>query len=249
MIKPKTAIIIGAGSGVGASLAKKLAEKNYDLILSSRDTRTLNAIKNDLEFRFGNTVTVISIDLLKDISTFKNYVASCQHILGNISNLFITAGVSLDDDSGITSSDCINQLTIVNYQSIVLLLNEFAKVFINQASGSILVISSIAAHAPRSNNMVYASAKKGLEHYCLGLMHFLSKHNISVNIVALGYADTSLAYGKKLLFPKSSPEVIANTLISKSKTNNGLLFFPSYWKYITMLLNFLPWFIYKRLNF
>lgn len=245
----KTAIIIGASSGVGKALAYELSEKKYDLVISSRDARTLNAIKADIETCYNTNVSVIPIDLGNSKLDPKSYMKACLEILGDITSLYITAGVSVDEDSGINIRTDIDKIIAINYQSIVHLLNEFAAVFIEQEAGGIVVVSSIAAHAPRTNNIVYGSAKKGLEHYCEGLRHFLAKYNVSVSIIVLGYADTALAYGKKLLLPKASPESIAKFMILSSDKSKGISFYPKYWRIIVSVLKNLPWMIYKKLNF
>lgn len=244
----KTAVVIGASSGIGKEIALSLAEQQYNLVIASRDERTLLAIKQDLQIRHGVQVFAKPIDLIED-TCIEEFVKDCVQNLGHIDDLFVTVGVSLDEDNGINSFNNINKLISINYRSIVLLINEFAEIFNNQSGKSISVISSIAAHAPRTQNLVYASAKSGLETFCLGLRHFLSKKDINVNIIALGYADTSLAYGKKLLFPKASPANVASFIVKASKKNKGLIFYPSYWRLITFALGCVPWFIYKRLSF
>ena len=244
----KKAIVIGASSGIGKALSYKLAANDYQLILCARSERDLQAIQSDLILRFGTKAALLTINLDQTIPA-ATIVNKSQALLGTVTEVYITAGKSISNDYGIVATNLINQIINVNYASIINIINEFAKYLLTQKQGSITVISSIAASAPRSQNLVYASAKKGLETYCLGLRHFLADKNINVNIIALGYADTSLAYGKKLLFPVVSPAKVADYLFSLRTKNTGLTFFPFYWRYILWILALVPWIIYKKLKF
>ena len=245
----KKAVVIGASSGVGRALAEELAKDGYDMVISARDERSLTAVAQDLAVRYDSQVHVQTLDLASDAFLAEGYVEACLDKLGKLDGLFITAGVSIDDDHGINDSKDISLLINTNYSSLVQLINQFAEPLKESSSGVISVVSSIAAHAPRSSNLVYASAKSALETYCLGLRHYLAAHNVNVNIVALGYADTALAYGKKLLFPKAPPATIAKYILKISTKNKGLVFYPGYWRIITFILSCLPWTIYKRLSF
>jgi len=243
------AIVIGASSGVGRALAVELAKAGHDLVIAARDVRSLTAVSKDLQLRYGIDVFVIRLDLANEDFIAQGFVADCLSKLTSLDALYVTAGVSLDADHGINASEEVTQLIATNYASIVQLINLCAGAIKESDKGVISVISSIAAHAPRSSNLVYASAKSGLETYCQGLRHYLAPDDVSVNIIALGYADTALAYGKKLLFPKALPATIARYILKISHKNKGLVFYPGYWRIITFILSCLPWSIYKRLSF
>ncbi len=244
----KNAVVIGASSGVGKAIAYKLAANHYKLMLCARSKRDLEAIQSDLTIRYNAEIHIMATDLAKQIS-IPSLVKKSQDLLSEITEVYITAGASTTEDYGIVEPTLIEKLIKVNYQSIVELINEYAKYLLTQKQGCITVVSSIAASAPRSQNLIYASAKKGLETYCKGLRHFLADKNIGVNIIALGYADTSLAYGKKLLFPAVSPAKVADYVFRLGEKNKGHSFFPFYWRYIVWILSLVPWSIYKRLKF
>ncbi|MGZ8842797.1 MAG: SDR family NAD(P)-dependent oxidoreductase, partial [Pyrinomonadaceae bacterium] len=66
---------------------------------------------------------------------------------------------------------------------------------------------------------------------------------------ALGYVDTAMAYGKKLLLPAVSAEAVANEVVRNLSRDIGIKYYPGYWWLITRALRLLPWFVYKRLRF
>src|SRR4029434_3659124 len=85
--------------------------------------------------------------------------------------MFYVAGAIDDHDDGSTNDETTRQLAAVNYVSAIKTLGAFAELFKNRGRGPLVGFSSIAAAAPRRQNVVYASAKAGLETYLRGLRH------------------------------------------------------------------------------
>ena len=57
------AVVTGASAGIGLETAKGLAKKNFDLILVSRSSKKLIAIKDELEAKYSIICDVFSYDL------------------------------------------------------------------------------------------------------------------------------------------------------------------------------------------
>ena len=89
-------LIVGASSGLGRELAYEFAKNKKNLILTSRDTRDLGAIKNDLENLYNVDVEIIELNLsdLNNVTKFVN--AFDSH---NLNGLIFSAGMIYDDDS------------------------------------------------------------------------------------------------------------------------------------------------------
>ena len=64
-LKGKTVIITGASKGIGKAIAEVLAEEGCNLHLVSRTEADLNAVRDDLQARFGITAHVLALDLAK----------------------------------------------------------------------------------------------------------------------------------------------------------------------------------------
>lgn len=243
----KTALIIGGSSGVGYAIAQHLAAQQYSLIIAARDTRTLQAMKKDMAIRHSNKdIIPLRVDLSQPDSS-QHFIEACKSNSQQIDEVYITAGFSSDIDYGTMDVKHIDNLVHINFLSIAKITNELIKHYDSIKSFS--VVSSIAAHSPRKKNNVYASAKKALENYFLGIRHSLASNEVVVNIYPLGYVDTNLAYGQQLLFPKISPAKVADSMIRNSNKNKGIVFYPKYWRYILIILNCVPWFLYKKMDF
>ena len=80
----------------------------------------------------------------------------------------------------------------VNFVSVVSLLSAFVPYFESMHRGKIAVISSIAGDRGKCRNLVYASAKGGLNIYLQGLRNRLHPKGVSVTTVKPGTVDTPM---------------------------------------------------------
>lgn len=238
----KKAMVVGASSGVGREIAEILSEKGYDLIILARDKRSLESLQSDLELRFENSIAVLKFDILE------NKYVEIGEIIHDVNHVFITVGVSLDGDDIGENFGNMEMLLQLNFFSIARLIYSLLG---GQHSSlkSISIISSIAAHAPRGKNIMYGASKAALEYFALAVRHAVSSKNINVNVIAIGYTDTVLAYNQKLILPKADPLDVAKYIVSKSRQDCGLIFYPKYWRVIVFILKALPWSVYRRLKF
>jgi short-subunit dehydrogenase len=245
----KTAVIVGASSGVGRALASALAARGWKLVLCARDRRDLEAVAADLTLRLNAECHPLPADLSNSDYAGKTFCEKCANQLGVIDALLYVAGAIDDHDDGSTDDETTRKLAEVNYVSAIKTLGAFAKLFEERGRGTLVGFSSIAAAAPRRQNVVYASAKAGLETYLRGLRHRFAGTPVLVQGYALGYVDTAMAYGKKLLLPAVSADAVANEVVRNLNRDIGIRYYPAYWRLITLTLRLMPWFIYKRLRF
>ena len=247
--KTKTAVIVGASSGVGRALAGALAARGWKLGLSARDRRDLEAVAADLNLRWNVECHPLPSDLSNWNYAGQEFCQECINALGAIDAVFYVAGSIYEPDEGSSDDETTRKLADVNYVSAIKTLGAFAKLFQHQGRGTLVGFSSIAAAAPRRQNVVYASAKAGLETYLRGLRHRFADTEVLVQGYALGYVDTAMAYGKKLLLPAVSPDAVASEVVRNLNRDIGIKYYPAYWRLITLALRLLPWSIYKRLRF
>jgi len=65
----------------------------------------------------------------------------------------------------------------------------------------------------------------------------------------LGYVDTAMATGHRLLLPAADPQRIARTVVDGLGRGRRFAYLPRYWRAVVFLLRRLPWPVYRRLNF
>ena len=243
-----SALIIGASAGIGRALAGELAAVGFDLFLVARDALDLEAVAGDCRIRHNIWVETFSYDL--GASESAAAVGTWLSQLGaRPERVFLVAGASLNADSGIPTEAMLERMLKVNFTGVaqigILAANEAA----NWSLRLIAVCSTIAVPVPRGRNLAYATAKAALETLVQGLRHILASQDVIVQIYRLGYIDTSLTFGQKLLFRRASPEVVARRMVRWLDCNFGMRYFPRYWFWIVTVLRLLPWMLYKRLSF
>ncbi|MEI9947110.1 MAG: SDR family NAD(P)-dependent oxidoreductase [Chitinophagaceae bacterium] len=243
------AVIIGASSGLGKSLAEELASKGNSLVLAARHERDLSVLAADLSIRYNVSVNWLVVDLGKiNEEEAGFFTKKCFDFFETIDAVYITAAMIHDGDNGIESVVKLSEITAVNYRGIAYLVADFCK-RLSGKKATISIMSSIAAIRPRGNNIAYSASKAALEYFIKGLQHFYSNDLLKLQIYRLGYMDTGMSHGKKLLFPKAAPKRVANYILSRKNKRLRLAYYPHFWGIIALLLKSMPWFMYKRIKF
>jgi decaprenylphospho-beta-D-erythro-pentofuranosid-2-ulose 2-reductase len=245
---PSRAVVVGATSGVGRALARRLADAGFDLILVGRDQAELDAGVSDLSFRHSGRVRAVRQDIADPTWDVDAFARECSAALqGEIDCVFIPAGGARDDDVG-PNPDAVAPITGFNYIGPARLGAAFGRVMMARGQGVLLFVSSIAAAAPRTKNSAYSAAKAALETYSVALRHALEPHGVRVVTVSLGYVDTAQTYGMRLGLPIASPEAVAERLLVLSRGAGGHYHLPRFWWLITTTLRALPWRLYRRIG-
>jgi short-subunit dehydrogenase len=250
MNKNNFAWIIGGGSGLGRKLAEVFAQQGRSVVLSSRGTRDLEANAHHIRIMYGTQAEVFPLDLaeVKDDDNANEIVSRFIALYGAPSDCYFIAGNIHGNDKQLESAKYLPFLMQVNFTGPALLINEVLRQRESQLV-KIVVASSVAAIRPRSNNIAYGTAKKSLEQFCLGLMHSQADKGVTIQMIRFGYMDTNLSYGHPIPFPAASTEYIAKKIIAMDSKASGLYYLPSFWRLIAVVLQLIPFFIYKKLKF
>ena len=189
------ALITGASSGIGASIARILSNKGYDLILVARRKTRLNKLKSELS---GN-VTVIPLDIS---STF-----NCMDLYNQVKDedveiLINCAGFGVFGDFTETSLDKELDMIDTNIKGVHILTKLFLQKFTKLNRGYILNVASSAAFQPGPLMASYYASKA----YVLRLDEALNeelrqvKSSIKVCTLCPGPVDTEFNKVAKVQF-------------------------------------------------
>ena len=230
-------LIIGASSGLGRELAYTFAKHKHDIILVSRDLRDLKVLKSDIENKYNNNVEIIEIDL-----TSKNQIS--QKLFTNkffyeVQGLLFPLGMMLQSDNDNLSLEKINELISANFSSIAYITANFSKHLISK-NGQIIGFGSISGYLGRKINPHYSASKRALESYFESLGFVNKSNGLNIQFYILGYLDTNLAFGKKLMLPKASPKKLAEMVYKNRNIKYKKFFFPIWWSLIGFILKMIP---------
>ncbi|MBY5764274.1 SDR family oxidoreductase [Rhizobium laguerreae] len=190
-INGKVALVTGASSGIGAATALKLAEAGAKVGIAARRTDKLADLKKEIVSKGGEAL-VIEMDVV-DPASVEAGVKKLVGAYGLIDILVNNAGLMPLSDVDQFKVDEWHRMVDVNVKG---LLNTTAAVLpqmINQHSGHIFNMSSIAGRKIFKGLSVYCATKHAVAAFSDGLrMEVGQKHNIRVTCIQPGAVATEL---------------------------------------------------------
>lgn len=187
----KTAIITGASKGIGAVIAKRLNELNYNLVLNYRSsTDAMEELINN----FTNKETK-NIIVKCDISNYEDarrLIDEAYSNFGTVDVLINNAGITKDNILPLMTEDEFDQVIDTNLKGTFNCCKHIARRMIKQKQGRIINISSVVGLAGNAGQVNYSASKAGVIGMTKSMARELGKKNILVNAVAPGFIKTEM---------------------------------------------------------
>jgi short-subunit dehydrogenase len=158
-------------------------------------------------------------------------------------------GAMAPGDDGSLGPAEADRLVRINFLCAVSVVGRLLPRLLRQGRGVVAGFGSVAAIRGRGQNVVYAASKRALESYFESLRHLGEPRGLSVVFYTLGYLDTGLAFGKRLLFPKADPARVAERVCRELGRESGGRYEPRWWGILAAGVRRLPWFVFRRLRF
>jgi NAD(P)-dependent dehydrogenase (short-subunit alcohol dehydrogenase family) len=179
----KVAIVTGATSGIGVSIAEKFVEAGAKVVIAGRRRAEGEAVAKRLgaQARFKQTDVT-------DETQMKALIADALSGFGRLDCIVNNAGGPGPVGSIETIPvDGFDACVALNCRSVMLGMKLTAPIFRKQRSGSIINVGSIAAlRAGFSSSMVYSMAKAGVVHLTKVVAMELAEVNVRVNSISPG---------------------------------------------------------------
>lgn len=219
----KVVLVTGASRGIGASIARKMAANNYNVVINYLNSQEqAEALKKELEEMYKVDVLAIHADVSNE-NDVKRMVEKVIQTFGQIDCLVNNAGIAIDSLVEDKKKEDFQKILDVNLIGPFLVSREVAKHMLEQKEGSMIFISStngIDTYYPYS--LDYDASKAGL----ISLTHNLATlyaPYIRVNSIAPGWVKTEMnkeldedyikeEESKILLKRFANPEEIANVV-------------------------------------
>ena len=229
----KKAIIIGASSGIGRALAKKLSAEGYKVALTGRSLEKLQELQKELS---GESL-VCQIDV-RDTREAIHALGNLIMIMHGMDLLIVNAGIS-HLNPGLAWE--LEEETIkVNALGFVAMADAAVNYFIKQNSGCLVGISSVAGHRGSGRSPSYNASKAFMSNYMEGLRQKLSTTPIKVVDIRPGFVDTDMVRGRKGLFGIVSPEKAADDIFKAIQKGKRIAYVPFWWGIVMWFFKRLP---------
>ncbi len=209
----QVAIVTGAGRGIGAAIARKLAQMGALTVLCGRKSAPLESTVAAI-VRSGGRAQVAECDVM-DLGSVESVAARVERDLGRTDILVNNAGVgSFAAPLHQMPPDAWEQVLNTNLRGVYYCIRSFAPMMIRARSGHIVNISSLAGKNALPNGAAYAASKWGLNGLSYSVAEELRGHNIRVSVVCPGSVRTDLSphEGKdpaRMLQPDDVAHVVA----------------------------------------
>ena len=181
----KTAIVTGAGSGIGKAIALELASRGCDVAVCGRRLEPVQATAAEIT-ALGRRAYAASADVSRGDSVAA-FVADVLKAFGHIDILVNNAGLTRDNLLIRMSEEEWDAVLGTNLKGAFLFAKAVARPMMKQRSGAIVNISSVVGLIGNPGQCNYAASKAGLIALTQSLAKELASRNIRVNAVAPGF--------------------------------------------------------------
>ena len=206
----KTAVVTGGGSGLGLAIAKALAGNGAKVIITGRDENKLQKACAEI----GNACCYIPADL-SQLQAIPAFVEQLIQRAETIDILVNNAGINMKKDALDVTDEEFQNIILTNQQAVFALTREISRHMAAAQQGSIIMISSMAAHYGLPKVVAYTASKTAVEGMTRALAVELAEKGIRVNCIAPGFIATDMS-AKALNSDKDRMQrVIARTPMRK----------------------------------
>jgi NAD(P)-dependent dehydrogenase (short-subunit alcohol dehydrogenase family) len=186
----KSAIITGAGRGIGRATALMFAREGADVLASDLDLAGSEALAEEIR-TLGRKGVASQIDVT-NMTDIRRMVEVAMREFGKIDILVNNAGVTLVRDPLALSEADWDRTLDLNLKAVFFCSQAVAREMVKRRSGVILNAASISGRTGRPLMVDYCASKFGVIGITQALAMALAKHGIRVNAVAPGIVDTDM---------------------------------------------------------
>jgi short-subunit dehydrogenase len=247
----RRAIVIGASSGIGAALVRRLAGEGYRVAALARRAERLEELRAECAEACARTcgrVVVRAHDVL-DTDRVPALFEELVRELDGLDLVVYASGVMPEVAPGEYDTAKDLELVAINLEGCIAWCNAAARYFHTRRAGTIVGIGSIAGDRGRKGNPVYATSKAALATYLESLRNRLSEVGVHVCTIKPGYVDTAMTQGMQKLFWVISPDEAARQILAAARNRVNVRYVPLRWWLVGTVLKLIPSFLFRKLSF
>lgn len=188
MKEKKTAIITGAAKGIGRSIALKLANAGFALVLNDMTWDE----ESESVYNECNCDYILSSGDVSSSEYVKTLMDTAMEKYGSIDVVVNNAGITRDGLIIKMSEEDFDKVIDVNLKGVFNVMKASARIMMKQRSGRIINISSIVGLRGNAGQINYAAAKGGVIAMTKSLAKELASRSVLVNAIAPGFIKTDM---------------------------------------------------------
>jgi 3-oxoacyl-[acyl-carrier protein] reductase len=192
MFTGKTAIVTGAGSGIGRAIAHAMAKRNAHTILVDINLKSIEKVSKEIE-PLGNGKTLV---LKADVSNAKEVQKVVEDVLSEFGKIDILVNNAAIGGPAVPFNEVKeedwDEVMKVTLKSVFIFCKAVIEHMIQRRYGKIINISSFAGKAGNPYLVPYSAAKAGVINLSRTLALWVATMGINVNSVCAGTTETPM---------------------------------------------------------
>jgi 3-oxoacyl-[acyl-carrier protein] reductase len=209
----KVAVVTGASKGIGAGIAKRLAEAGAAVVVNySSDREGALKVAGEIE-RQGGRAHVVQGDVSKPADVARIF-AEAKQAYGTLDVLVNNAGVFKFAPLEEVTTDEYRREFDINVLGTILTTQEALKHF-NGNGGSVINISSVVSERPVLNSSVYSATKGAVDTLSKAFARELAPRKIRVNVIAPGGVETEGTHAIGMIGGDFEKQIVAGTPLGR----------------------------------
>ena len=243
----QNAIIVGASSGIGAALARRLASAGYALALLGRREDHLQRLCTEINAGGAGQAVYFIHDVLATADVPILFQRVCVS-LGGLDLLVYNAGTQYPNNATVFSAEKDLHVFHVNLLGAAAWMNLAGERFQRAGAGHIVGIGSVAGDRGRRGMPAYTASKAGLHTYLEGWRNRLTRYGVTVTTIKPGQVQTALLKNADRERRPISVEAAAELIWKAIMRRRATAYVPARWALVGWVVRHLPSFIFRHLN-
>jgi NAD(P)-dependent dehydrogenase (short-subunit alcohol dehydrogenase family) len=236
-MQPGVAWIIGGGSGIGAAVARMLAEQGWTVAISGRRRDKLDTVASKQP-----AIRPYPLDVT-DAEAIAATVAGIVKDLGRIDLFIFGAAAWQPMDVGDYAFDKFAKVVDTNYLGLIRVANPLLAQMDRQRGGHFAVIASVAGYFGLPRSAAYSSTKAGLINLLETMRTELAPRNIKVRMIAPGFVKSELTDKNDFPMPflMETDDAAKRIVDGLTRSDRFEIAFPRRMVWLMKTIRFLPY--------
>jgi NAD(P)-dependent dehydrogenase (short-subunit alcohol dehydrogenase family) len=220
----ETIVILGGRSEIGLAVARRLAPGATAVLAARRSDELAHEVQ---AIRHAGAAAVDTVEFdADDLAAQRDVLDGIVHRHGSLDVVVIAFGILGDQARAERDAEHARAIVHTDYVAHVTILTHLAQILRDQASGTLVVFSSVAGARVRRANYVYGSAKAGLDGFASGLADALHGSGARLLLVRPGFVIGRMTAGMAAAPLSSTPEAVADAAVAALRSGRGEVWVP-----------------------
>ncbi len=242
------ALVIGASSGIGEAIARRLAVEGVNVAIVARREQELLRVADEINAAAGKDLSLAVAHDVRATDDVPGLVREIARRLGGLDLVVYAAGVmpAVAGDEYDTDKD--REMMEINAIGAMAWLNPVADRMARLGRGTIVGIGSVAGDRGRSGNPGHCASKAAFHTFLEALRNRVAVQGVRVVTIKPGFVDTAMTRGKEGLFWVISPDRAAEIILAKASRGAVTAYVPARWRMVMAIIRAIPSTIFTRLG-